>query len=140
MEALAFHPKYGLIMAYEYAPKGYKKCNQVIFSLKKKKLWRVSLEPFKNCAITALEVMDNGNFLILERAYSGLFGNFAITLIEFNPKTKEQKLLYQIQSANGDEVQNYEGLCRVGKGRYLMVSDDNDSLFSSTVLIYFAIE
>ncbi len=137
LEALAFHPKYGLITAYEYAPKGYKKCNQVIFSLKKKKLWHFTLEPFKNCAITALEVMDNGNFLILERAYSGIIGNFVISLVEFNPKTRQKKLLYQLQSAKGDEVQNYEGLCRVGKGRYLMVSDDNDSFFASTVLVYF---
>ncbi len=140
LEALAFHPKYGLITAYEYAPKGYKKCNQIIFSLQKKKLWHAKLEPFKNCAITALEVMDNGNFLILERAYSGIIGNFAISLIEFNPKTNQKKLLYQIQSANGDDVQNYEGLCRVGKGRYLMISDDNDSFFASSVLVYFAIE
>jgi len=113
LEALAYHKKYGFLTALEYAQKGRDKCDQQIFSTSGK-IWNVKLEDFKNCAITALEVMDKNNILILERAYGGIFREFAVTLIKFNLKTKEKEVLYQISTATNDRVENYEGLAKVG--------------------------
>ena len=136
LEALAYHPKYGFLTALEYAQRGRDICSQQIFSTSGK-IWNVNLEPFKNCAITALEVMDKDNILILERAYGGLFREFAVTLIKFNLKTHQKEIIYQISTSKNDRVENYEGLAKVGKNRYLMISDDNDSFFANTKLIYF---
>ena len=136
LEALAYHPKYGFLTALEYAQKGREKCSQQIFS-SSGKVWSVVLEEFKNCAITALEVMDKENILILERSYAGIFQEFAVTLIKFNLKSKQKEILYQISTAKDDRVENYEGLAKVAKNRYLMISDDNDNPFLNTKLIYF---
>ena len=142
LESLAWHPRYGLITALEYSKIGDKKEDQTIYSTSGKR-WRLKLEPIHNNAITAIEVMDDGNLLILERAYNGLLGKFQVNLVKMyingcksGEFCKKEKLL-TIDSAKGWEVENFEGLCRVGKNRYLMVSDDNDSILASTVLIYF---
>ncbi len=144
LESLAWHPKYGLLTALEYSKIGDKKENQTIYSTGSKS-WRLKLEPIHNNAITAIEVMDDGNLLILERAYNGLLGKFQVNLVKMylngcksGEFCKKEKLL-TIDSAKGWEVENFEGLCRVGKNRYLMVSDDNDSILASTILIYFEI-
>jgi len=139
LEALAYHPKYGFLTALEYAQKGRSKCNQQIFSTSGK-VWSVKLEPFKNCAITALEVMDRDNILILERAYGGIFRPFVVTLKQFNLKSKKSKILYQINTSNDDRVENFEGLAKVGKNRYVMISDDNDNPFANTILLYLEIK
>ena len=145
LESLAWHPKYGLLTALEYSKKGDKKENQTIYSTSGKQ-WRLKLEPMHNNAITAIEVMDDGNLLILERAYNGLLGKFQVNLVKMYIKgcksgefCKKEKLL-TIDSAKGWQVENFEGLCRVGKNRYLMVSDDNDSILASTILVYFEVK
>jgi len=145
LESLAWHPKYGLLTALEYSKVGDKKENQTIYSTKGK-IWRLKIEPIHNNAITAIEVMDDGNLLILERAYNGLLGKFQVNLVKMyinDCKSGEfckKELLLKIDSAKGWEIENFEGLCRVGKNRYLMVSDDNDSILVSTILVYFEIK
>ena len=145
LESLAYHPKYGLLTALEYPPKGVKKCNQTIYSLNTKK-WRVKLEPFKNCAISEIETLDDGNLLILERAYSGMFGRFVVTLKKLyingcksNSYCKSE-VIFQIDSYKDDYIENYEGLANLGDNRFLLISDDNDNFFQSTHLIYFKID
>ena len=144
LESLAWHSKYGLLTALEYSKVGDKKENQTIYSTSGK-IWRLKLEPIHNNAITAIEVMDDGNLLILERAYNGLLGKFQVNLVKMYIKDcksgnfcKKEPLL-TIDSSKGWQVENFEGLCRVGKNRYLMVSDDNDSILASTILVYFEV-
>ena len=139
LEALAYHPKYGFLTAFEYAQKGRAKCNQQIFSTSGR-VWNLKLEPFKNCAITALEVLDKNNILILERAYSGIFRPFVVTLKKFNLKTKKSKILFQINTSKDDIVENYEGLAKVAKNRFIIVSDDNDNPFANSILMYVEIK
>jgi len=145
LESLAWHPKYGLITALEYSKKGDSLQNQTIYSTSGK-IWRLKMEDVPHNAITAIEVMDDGNLLILERAYNGIFGKFQINLVKLyingcksDTFCKKEKLL-TIDSSKGWTVENFEGLARVGKNRYLMVSDDNESLLMSTILIYFEIK
>jgi len=145
LEALAWHPKYGLLTALEYPKKGDAMQDQTIYSINGKK-WHLKMEPVRHNAITAIEVMDDGNLLILERAYNGFFGKFQVNLVKMyikgcKPNTfcKKEKLL-TIDSAKGWTVENFEGLSRVGKNRYLMISDDNDGFLMPTVLVYFEVK
>ncbi len=145
LESLAFHPKYGLLTALEWPPKGVPPHFQTIYSLSGK-VWHFYMENYKKNGISEIEVMDDGNILVLERAYNGIFGKFVVTLkkVFLNRCDKnhicKSKVLFKIDSAKGWHIENFEGLARVGKNRYLMISDDNKNFFEQTLLIYFEIK
>ena len=145
LEALAWHPKYGLLTAAEFPTRNKKIKEQSIYSLKGK-VWNFKAEPYKNSAVTAIEVMDDGNLLILERAYAGLSKPFVITLkkLYLNKCNKHHQckteILASMNSYAGWGVNNYEGLAKVGKNRYLMVSDNNNKPILRTVLVYFEVK
>ena len=143
-EALAWHPRYGLLTVAEYPLYHQKNSKQTIYSLNGKK-WHFNTESHLHNAVTAIEVMDDGNILVLERAYAGLTKPFIITLrkVYLNRCDKkhlcQSKALASLNSFDGWSVNNYEGLAKVGKNRYLMVSDNNNKSILKTVLVYFKI-
>ncbi|NPA50549.1 MAG: esterase-like activity of phytase family protein, partial [Epsilonproteobacteria bacterium] len=139
VEALTFHPIYKLLFAFEYPPKGVKKCKQKIYSLFFKKSFNLNLIKHKRCAISAIESVDKDHILILERSFGGFFAPFFIDLILYDLKNKSSKLLLELNSGKGFLVDNFEGLAKVGKNRFVMVSDDNNNFFQNTILIYFEI-
>lgn len=143
-EAVAYHPKYGILIASEYPINRAKKINQTIYSLNGKE-WHFKAQPYHNSAVTALEVMSDGNILVLERAYRGLTYPIYITLKKVYLdrcdiyRNCKSEVLEVFDSDNGGGYNNFEGLARVGKDRYLMVSDNNGHFFLSTILIYFKV-
>ena len=144
LESLAYHPKYGLLTALEWPPKGVNAKEQTIYSLSGKQ-WHFKVEKYKKNGISEIEVMSDGNLLVLERAYNGMFGKFVVTLKKVfinGCKTKfcPSEVLLSIDSSKDWLVENFEGLARVGENRYLMISDDNNNFFQRTLLIYFEIE
>jgi hypothetical protein len=144
LESIAYHPKYGIITAAEYPLNKKAKYNQTLYSLKGKE-WHFKMEKHPNTAITALEVMDDGNILVLERAYNGYAKPMFISLkkVYINKCNKKQqcqsKLLASFNSDEGDGFDNFEGLTKVGKNRYLMVSDNNGISMLPTTLTYFKV-
>ena len=144
LESLTFHPKYGFITALEYPPKENPREVQTIYSTSGR-VWHIKLDPIKKNAITAIEVMDDGNLLLLERAFLGYFEGYVITLRKIYINSckidpcKSKKIL-QMRSSNGWRLENFEGLARVGKGRYLLISDDNQNPFQRTLLLYIQID
>ena len=144
LESLAYHPQYGLLTALEWPPKGTNLHYQTIYALSGKK-WHFKTQAYKKNGVAEVEVMDDGNLLVLERAYNGYFGKFVVTLKKVfinNCQTKicPSKVLLSIDSAKDWHVENFEGLAKIAKNRYLLVSDDNDSFFLRTILIYLEIE
>jgi hypothetical protein len=143
-EALAWHSKYGLLTVAEYPLYKRDKIKQTIYSLSGKK-WHFKAQNHQNNAVTAIEVMDDNNLLILERAYAGLSKPFVITLkkLYLNKCDKKRncksEILASFNSYEGWAVNNYEGLAKVGKNRYLMVSDNNNKFILTTQLIYFKV-
>ena len=145
LEAVAFHPKYGILTASEYPIKKRKKRDQTIYSLKGKE-WHFKTEKYKNSAVTAIEVKDDGNILVLERAYSGFSNPFMITLKKVYIENCDKKnrcrteVLISFDSFDGWGMENFEGLAKVGKNRFVMVSDNHDEDFLPTTLIYFEVK
>jgi hypothetical protein len=143
-EALTWHSKYGLLTVAEYPLYKRDKTKQTIYSLRGKK-WHFKAQKHQNNAITAIEVMDDNNLLILERAYAGLTKPFVVTLkkLYLNKCDKKRncksEILASFNSYQGWAVNNYEGLAKVGKNRYLMVSDNNNNFILTTQLIYFKV-
>ncbi len=144
LESIAYHPKYGIITAAEYPLNKRAKDNQTLYSLKGKE-WHFKMKKHPNTAITALEVMDDGNILVLERAYNGYAKPLFISLKKvYLDKCNKQhqcqsKLLASFNSDKGDGFDNFEGLTKVGKNRYLMVSDNNGIAMLPTTLTYFKV-
>ena len=89
--------------------------------------------------------MDDGNLLVLERSFTDFMDPFVITLKKvYLGRCKQNSLckseiLIKMNSHKGWDVDNFEGLARVGKNRYVMISDDNDNFFQRTLLIYFEV-
>ncbi len=143
LEALAWHPKYGVLTATEWPLKKYDKKQQTIYALSGKK-WHFKAEPEGKSGLVAMEVMDDGNVLVMERSYTGLLNPFVVTLkkVYLNRCKKgwcETKVIAKMSNHKGWELDNFEGLARVGKNRYVMVSDDNENFFQRTLLIYFEV-
>ena len=143
LESLACHPTYGVLTATEWPLKKYHKKKQTIYALSGKQ-WHFKAEPEGRSGVVAMEVMDDGNILIMERSYTGMLKPLVITLkkVYLNESKKKMcktKVLAKMNTHKGWNVDNFEGLAKVGKNRYVMVSDNGDNFFQSTFLIYFEV-
>ena len=63
------HPKYGILTAAEYPLSSHPLSEQTIYSSAGKQ-WHFAASKDKNSSITGMEILPNGDALILERAYS----------------------------------------------------------------------
>ena len=143
LEALTWHRKYGLLTATEWPLKKDDKKRQTIYALSGKR-WHFKAEPESRSSVVAMEVMDDGNILVMERSYTGLMEPFIITLKKVNIKKCKNKvcsseILAKMNSHKGWDIDNFEGLAKVGKNRYVMVSDNGDNFFQKTLLVYFEV-
>jgi len=143
LESLAWHAKYGIVTATEWPLKQYDKKKQTIYALSGKK-WHFKAEPEARSAVSAIEVMEDGNFLVLERSFVSYLDPFVVTLkkVYINQCKKgmcKTEVLLKMNSHESWGVDNFEGLTRVAKNRYVMISDDNDNFFQKTLLIYFEV-
>ncbi len=144
LEALAWHKRYGILTAAEWPLRNDRKKHQTIYALSGKE-WHFKAEPEGNSAVSAIEVMDDGNILVLERSFTGYMNPFVVTLKKvYIDRCKKGicpvKVLLKMNSHEGWDVDNFEGLSRVGRDRYVMISDDNDNFFQKTLLIYFEVK
>jgi len=146
LESISYHKKYGLLIASEYPIKKDKMRNQTIYSLSGQE-WHFKTENHQSCGITSIEVMDDGNLLVLERSYSGYMKPLRIILkkVYLDSCDKEHycksEYLASFNSFKGDGFNNFEGLTRVSKNRYLMISDNNGyNILLPTKLIYFEVK
>ncbi len=144
LESLVLHPKYGLLTVSEYPIGKRARTDQTIYSLSGQR-WHFTAESDPNSAVTAIEVMDDGNILVLERAYVDMLSPLVITLKKiYLDRVVDGKchteIVAKMSSADGWQVDNFEGLTRVAPHRYLMISDDNYNPLQRTLLIYFEIK
>jgi len=143
LESLAWHKKHGILTATEWPLKKDDKKFQTIYALSGK-TWHFKAEPEEKSAVVAMEVMDDGNILVMERSYTGMLSPFVITLKKVFIQKCRQKIcpttvIAKLNSHKGWDVDNFEGLAKVGKNRYVMVSDDNENFFQKTLLLYFEV-
>jgi hypothetical protein len=143
-EGVAYHKKYGVLFVAERPINHQKNTKQTIYSIDGKR-WHFKAESYPNSAVTALEVMDDGNIILIERAYNGLSNPLYITLkkvyLDRCNKKRECKseVLATFSSDDGWGYNNFEGLAKVGKNRFVMVSDNNGHSILGTNLTYFKV-
>lgn len=145
LESVTVHPKYGILTAAEYPLKKYPKDKQSIFS-STGEIWHFPASPATNSAITGLEVLPNGDVLVLERAYQNPLIPIKIFLrrIKLDQCDKQKNCKTQaVASFNGADgwlLDNFEGLTHFRGNKYLMVSDDNGNPLQKTILVLFEIK
>jgi len=144
LEAVVYHPKYGLLTAAENPTRNHRDGFQRIYSLSGK-VWAFRPETELNTGIVSMAVMDDGNLLVLERAFIRWNYPFVVTLkkVYLNPKPGHAcrtKILAKMDMHSGWWVDNYEGLTKVGPHRYVMISDDDFKWYRPTLMMYFEVQ
>jgi len=140
LESVAYSEIYGLITIPELPLKNKNSRYHRLYG--EHKVWKFQAEG----AVTDINFIDNANLLILLREYNYLNNRHVTSLVEVNleecnkERVCQKRVLARLDSAKGWHIDNFEGLTKVGKNRFLMVSDDNDSIFQKTLLVLFEIK
>lgn len=145
LESVTVHPEEGIITAAEFPLKGKVESLQTLYASSGKS-WDFSMSSAKGNAVTGLEVLSNGNMLVLERAWAGIANPVVITLAEVLLKECKSgthcsvRELASLSSSDGWMLDNFEGLAHYRDNLYLMVSDDNEKKFQKTILVLFSVK
>jgi len=121
LEAVAYSDKYGVITTPELPLKHFNRCKHTLYSKKK-------TYSFKQCGhITALEFIDEDKLLVLYRD---------ISLSIFDLATSK---LIKLDIKKEFSAYSFEGLTKIDDNLYLIVSDNDDSMFQKTLFVLFEI-
>ena len=139
-EAVAIDPSFGIVVTPEIALKKETAGFTHLFSLTGKS-WRYPLADGNS--IVSMKSRDRKGLLVLERAYSPLYGRTVITLnkavLSAASDSARVETLVSLSSNDGLALDNFEGLSAHRRNRFFMVSDNNDMFFQRTLLLYFEI-
>jgi len=136
LESIAYNKTYGLLVAPELELIGENENYHTIYA--KYKTYK-----FKSSgSLCALEFISDDEILALERDFYRFTRKMIITLTkihldECKGNICKSEQMAKLSTAEGWSLDNFEGLTKVGKNRYLMVSDDNDSFLQKTLLVLF---
>jgi hypothetical protein len=135
-EALGYSKKYGFITA----PEAPFKDENIHKLYTKKELFKIK----KNGYITALEFLDKNSLLVLERDFNNVTRRQLITLSLVNLNNCDSgicrsEVLKVLDSYKDKNVDNFEGLTKIDKNLFLMVSDDNANISQKTLFMLFEI-
>lgn len=139
LEAVAYNEKYGVITAPELPLENTDTKYHTLYTKNTKFNFRA------NGNIVSLEFFDKESIFVLLREFNYLTRRRITTLVKVylnrcsKNKICKSEVVAKLDSAKGWKLDNFEGLTRIGKNRYLMISDDNDSIFQKTLLVLFEI-
>ncbi len=145
LEALTWHPRHGLLTVAEWPLKKDDKKRQTIYALDGKR-WHFRAEPETRSGVTAIETEPNGDVLVIERSFVDFFSPFVVTLKRIRLSECKvgsicrSEVLLKMNTHQGWDIDNFEGLARVDKERYVMVSDNNDNFYQQTLLFYIEVK
>ncbi len=140
LESVAYSKIYGLITIPELPLKNKNSNYHRLYG--EHQVWKFQAKG----AVTDIEFIDTTHLLILLREYNYFNNRHITSLVEVNleqcntESVCQNRVLAILDSARGWHIDNFEGVTKVGKNRFLMVSDDNDSIFQKTLLVLFEIK
>jgi hypothetical protein len=142
LEALTYHPKYGILTTAEFPLKDQIYPYQGIFN-SDGEVCKFKKDYFDN-AVTEFETLKDGNLLILQRDFDKKNFKIAITLKKLYLDTIKDgickvKNLAVMKTDDGWNLDNFEGLTHYKDNMYLMISDDNGFFLQNTILTMFEI-
>jgi len=134
LESVAYSKKYGVVTAPEVPLNNGK--THIIYA--KHHIWKFK----EHGVISDMVFMDKNRLLILLKEFSFFTRHRVSKLCMINLKKCKNrkckpKILAKLDSKDGWRLDNFEGLTKVGKNLYLVVSDDNNNIFQKTILVLF---
>ena len=142
LEALTYHPKYGILTTGEFPLKGQDDGYQGIYNLTGE-ICKFKKDYFDN-AVTGFETMNDGNLLILQRDFNKREFKTQITLKklyldEIKNGICKTKNLAVMKSDDDWKLDNFEGIAHYKNNIYFMISDDNNFFLQKTILTMFEV-
>lgn len=145
LESLTVHPREGVLVAPERPLRGADPRRIPITALDGRR-WRYPLSERHANSLVELEALPDGSVLALERSFSLAFGHrvTALRRIAALPEAPGSaplavEDLAVLDSADGWNLDNFEGLARHHGMRFFLVSDDNGLPWEKTLLVYLEI-
>lgn len=138
LEALAWHPRYGLIVAPERPLRGSARHAVTLYGQGGQQ-WTYPVDDIDTQSITGLDTLPDGRLLAVERRYSQPWLPVVCTLSVLDLQADALRLapLARFSSARGWPVDNFEAIAHHRGQRFFIASDDNESPLQRTLLIYF---
>ena len=138
LESLEYNKKFGLITAAEKRLKKTKKGWHAIFNSNGK---ICEFKKDDKLSLVDFESDERGDLIALFRKFDFSTFGFIVKLkkIYLQKGICKTKDLATLKTSDGDRIDNYEGIVKVGKNLYLMISDDNDKFFEKTLLTLFLV-
>lgn len=136
LESLAFSKKLGFITAPEIPFEN--KNTHILYA--KENTYAIAQDGY----ISALEFVDDTRLLVLEREYMKTPKRYIVTLSMVDlglcaSDRCKKNTLKVFDSRKDGFVDNYEGLTKLDKNLFLMVSDDQQNDFQKTLFMLFEI-
>jgi hypothetical protein len=139
LEAVAFNPLYGVLTAPEKPLTNVSKKYHRLYTKHDRYKFKAK------GSITGLEFINNTQILVLLRDFNYFTRRRRTSLVRVDltqcnkHHICKSELLAMFDSYKGWHLDNFEGLTKVGKNKFLMISDDNDSFLQKTLLVLFEI-
>ena len=140
LEGVAYNKKYGIITAPEEPLKNVDKKYHRLYS-------NINVYKFQAYgSITGLEFINKDNILVLLRRFNFFPPSRYSALVKVDLSSCDKNRLCKSEelaafdSNKGWNIDNFEGVTKVGKNRFLMVSDNNNNMFQKTLLVLFEIK
>ena len=96
----------------------------------------------KKLSLVDIESDGKGSVIGLFRRLDAMNLGFVVALKKIKLQKSKCKVqnLATLKSVNHDHIDNFEGITKVGKNLYVMISDDNDNFFEETLLVLFKVK
>lgn len=138
LESVVMHPQYGAIVTPEASLRNVPDETIVLYSGAGKR-WQLP-RGGENLAVVAMEMMPDGDILMLQRRHQLLGEHWDIRLrkVRLGPGDviSDRWLARLGESPPFLPLDNLEGLAHHQGNRYFMISDDNEHLLQDTLLYY----
>jgi len=133
LEAVVYSKTYGVLTLPELSLNSYPRKTHLLYS--KDHTWEFPASG----NVSSIEMLDEHSVLVLEKQANFFSRRWIITLSSLNLINSQHKILAEFDTRDGWNLDNFEGLSKVGENSYLMISDDNDSFFQKTLLVLFRV-
>ena len=140
LEAITLHNQYDIVTGPE-RPLVDSSNNKLSLHTLNSKKWFFSPENNNYGSLVGLTTLPDDRLIALERIFPGIFAGVSnvLHLITLEANALKQETLVKLIPSDGYFNDNFEGISWHDKNRFFMISDDNNSLFQRSILIYFEI-
>jgi len=140
LEAITLHNQYNIVTGPE-RPLVDSSNNKLSLHTLNSKKWFFTPENNNYGSLVGLTTLPDDRLIALERIFPGIFAGVSnvLHLITLEANALKQEPLVKLNPSDGYFNDNFEGISWHDKNRFFMISDDNNSLFQRSILIYFEI-